>query len=479
MKYKKVVISLLLCILLSSSMVSFTMLSQQNPTSYEMYVNNQRVGVVKYAARGLTYYDTAMQQLSKRYPDDVNIRSEVYFKEISESSSIYSSESQIIEAMRNAIEVEINAYSININGQPICYVQTLEEAEHLAETIKAPYEAEVKSQDNTQLEEVTFSEILSFDPVMVAFDELVQEQEALTLLQQSSNTKVEHIASDHDTLWDLAMENDLTIDEIISLNPNINPEKIKPGQTIILSAEKKLLNVVTKEVITYEEEVPFEKKKQDDNTLLKGKTKTIQEGEKGTKEIQARIIRENGVEISREVIQQTMTKEPVDEILAVGTKEPPKPTPKPSRGSSSSSSSSSSGSTKDAPAPSNGSVTGQDIADYAMKFLGCRYVRGGNGPKSFDCSGLTSYVYRQFGYSLYRRSRDQALNGVAVSKSDLAPGDLVLFNNKGTKTIGHVGIYIGNGKMIHASTSKTGVIISDINSGSYPSRYNCARRIIR
>lgn len=66
MKYKKVVISLLLCILLSSSMVSFTMLSQQNPTSYEMYVNNQRVGVVKYAARGLTYYDTAMQQLSKK-----------------------------------------------------------------------------------------------------------------------------------------------------------------------------------------------------------------------------------------------------------------------------------------------------------------------------------------------------------------------------------------------------------------------------
>ncbi len=118
------------------------------------------------------------------------------------------------------------------------------------------------------------------------------------------------------------------------------------------------------------------------------------------------------------------------------------------------------------------------IVAYAKTFQGYPYVYGTNGPRSFDCSGFVQYVYKHFGYSLSRSSKTQANDGVAVSKSNLQPGDILIFKNTAKTEIGHVGIYIGNGKFIHASNPKTGVTISSLSSASYQQRYVTARRIL-
>lgn len=127
---------------------------------------------------------------------------------------------------------------------------------------------------------------------------------------------------------------------------------------------------------------------------------------------------------------------------------------------------------------SNSSNKGQEVANYVKQFVGCRYVYGGSTPKGgFDCSGLTMYVYKQFGISLSHSATAQSKVGTKVSKSNLQPGDLVFFTNYKTgKGIGHVGIYIGNNKFVHASTEKTGVITSSI-TGSYNTRYVTATRM--
>lgn len=121
---------------------------------------------------------------------------------------------------------------------------------------------------------------------------------------------------------------------------------------------------------------------------------------------------------------------------------------------------------------------GEAIIAYARNFLGYRYVYGTNGPNTFDCSGFVQYVYKHFGYSLSRSSSTQANDGVAVSKSNLQPGDILIFRDTSNSRIGHVGLYIGGGEFIHASNSKTGVIISSLSSASYQKRYVGARRIL-
>ena len=130
-------------------------------------------------------------------------------------------------------------------------------------------------------------------------------------------------------------------------------------------------------------------------------------------------------------------------------------------------------------AEAQNSGKGQEIADYALQFLGYRYVYGGSSPSGFDCSGFTSYVYKQFGYSLYRSASDQLKNGVSVSRSELQPGDLVLFKKgSSSRPASHVGIYIGNNQFIHASTSKVGVIISRMSDAYYTTGFVGGRRIV-
>ena len=127
-------------------------------------------------------------------------------------------------------------------------------------------------------------------------------------------------------------------------------------------------------------------------------------------------------------------------------------------------------------------VTGEEIVAYAKKYLGYSYTYGGSSPKTgFDCSGFTSYVYKNFGYTISRSSVGQASEGTKVEKKDLQPGDIVIFKNNALTKIGHVGIYIGDNKMIHASEPGVGVIITDIDSKAYkyPQRFVMGRRIIK
>ena len=121
---------------------------------------------------------------------------------------------------------------------------------------------------------------------------------------------------------------------------------------------------------------------------------------------------------------------------------------------------------------------GSQIAQYALQYVGCPYVYGGSSPSGFDCSGFTTYVMKHFGYSINRTASGQMDNGTSVSKSQLQPGDLVFFNSgNSSKRATHVGIYTGNGQFVHASTSTTGVIVSDLNSSYYSSTYVGARRL--
>lgn len=120
------------------------------------------------------------------------------------------------------------------------------------------------------------------------------------------------------------------------------------------------------------------------------------------------------------------------------------------------------------------------IIDYAKKYMGVKYVWGGTTPKGFDCSGFVKYVYNNFDVSLNRNSAAQAKNGAYIKKGALLPGDLVFFDTNGGKNrINHVGIYIGNGKMIHSSSLYKGVVISTISSGFYSRTYMTARRVLK
>ena len=122
-------------------------------------------------------------------------------------------------------------------------------------------------------------------------------------------------------------------------------------------------------------------------------------------------------------------------------------------------------------------VTAQQIITTAKKYIGVPYLWAGTTPSGFDCSGYVQYVFKARGINLDRTTIQQYRHGTYVSKANLIPGDLVFFQNTYREGISHVGIYIGNGQFIHASSSK-GVTISYLSNSYWTSHYYGARRIL-
>ena len=116
-----------------------------------------------------------------------------------------------------------------------------------------------------------------------------------------------------------------------------------------------------------------------------------------------------------------------------------------------------------------GAAARSSAAQNALAKIGSPYRWGASGPSAFDCSGLVNWAFKQEGVSLPRTSRAMASAGTPVAKSDLRPGDLVLFY----RPVSHVGIYVGNGQIVHASTSGSPVKISGMDRMPF----NSARRV--
>lgn len=116
------------------------------------------------------------------------------------------------------------------------------------------------------------------------------------------------------------------------------------------------------------------------------------------------------------------------------------------------------------------------VMELSNSLLGTPYVYGGNSPWGFDCSGFVSYVYRQHDIQLHRCADEQMQDGLVVAREDLQVGDLVFFSAYGPWLASHVGIYVGNNRMIHAGSS--GIEYADLNTPYWADSYVGARRLV-
>ncbi|MEL7568387.1 MAG: NlpC/P60 family protein [Dehalobacterium sp.] len=284
--------------------------------------------------------------------------------------------------------------------------------------------------------------------------------------QNPPNGTVKHIVKANETLSHISSYYQVPLQQIISLNNLVNPNKLQIDQVLLIPAKNdiNITNVPAKNTDSVPKEIPTEKyvvKAKDtlssiartyeislDAIIVANKTinpNSLQIGQVinlplSSKNISLASRSDNGR--SRDNIEAEAStqadeeedKETIDDLAA-------------------------------------------KVIDYAKEFLGCAYSYGADGPKSFDCSGFTMFVFKHFDIELPHNSASQAKEGSKVEQSDLIPGDLVFFKTSGDG-ISHVGLYIGKGDFIHASTGGRKVEITSLSETYYYNRYVTARRIL-
>ncbi len=276
--------------------------------------------------------------------------------------------------------------------------------------------------------------------------DLVEQQEA----DLGENVKVEKYIFEEADTHPVVMTAEEALDYILTENKTDQP----------------LMEVPTTEIISGEEAIPFETEEVESDELLKGEKEVETEGVEGTRSFVAELSLINGKEVSRVELSSEVSKKPVTKVVLVGTKEEEEVVEEPATTNNggggytnTTTTATNSGSGYTAPAqsyapPASGS--GSSLAGYATQFVGTPYVWGGNSLSSgVDCSGFTCAVYRAYGVSLPRTSYGQGACGTPVSAANRAPGDLMYYG-------GHVGIYIGGGQMVHASTYGVGVVVQPV-----------------
>jgi LysM repeat protein len=294
--------------------------------AYGMFVNGQEVGTVKFAARGLALYDEALGKIQAEFDNEVYIEGEVMFRQDQTGALAPDSEEEIFNGIRQSVDIKTDAYAIKINDKAACYVKTEEEAAQVVEAIKKPFADTVSVMENHQLENVAVQEDIRFDEEVVFYQQLVDKDRAVEIITVGEEGVKEYTVKSGDSLWTIARAFDMRVADIQAANPDLKGENLQIDQVLKISAPQSLVTVVTKEKFSYTEPIPFGKETKEDSSIYVGESKVAQEGKDGEKTIEVNITRENGKEIARDKISETVTKQPVPEIIAKGTKKRPAPT---------------------------------------------------------------------------------------------------------------------------------------------------------
>ncbi|MBQ0078302.1 MAG: C40 family peptidase [Eubacterium sp.] len=283
-----------------------------------------------------------------------------------------------------------------------------------------------------------------------------EKQVALVADEKTAQTVIAEIMDDYTPKG--SQINEIVVDEQLSaskasLSRGGQPDIVMTGaeavnyvETVNKSDDPIFCVTVTSEQGAVES-IDREITDEDSDKMYEGETKTKVEGADGDKVVVVQTVSVNGEKVSTQVVDTTIVREAVNSIVYKGTV---------NRNSY-------------IEGIVLGSGNGKSVASYGMRYIGNPYRYGGTSlTGGIDCSGFTQAIFRAYGVRLPRTSAAQRKVGKGVSYSDAKPGDLICYS-------GHVAIYIGGGKIVHAATPKRGICVS---SAKGPGKILTVRRVI-
>lgn len=315
---------------------SFSMLSIEKV--YHVYIDGERIGLVddsdlieQVISEKIKEYEKEYKNLNLVADDTLQLIEELVF--ISNANN-----GQTLEKLKDQLEIKAEAYSLEIDGEEVSYVASLDDFEKVVEKLYLQYisKEELETVLNAKENDLEISEPKAGESVIVdvSLTKDIETRKVITDLESVLSVKdtVKHInlgtleeekyvVEQGDVLGKIAVDHGLSTVELLELNPSITEDTLlQIGDELNVTVYEPIVKVVIEEAIKAKEEIPFQTETKEDSNMFKGDTKIEQEGQKGERVVSYSVVRENGKTVKREILEEVVTKEPVDRVVVKGTK---------------------------------------------------------------------------------------------------------------------------------------------------------------
>ena len=291
-------------------------------TGYEYSYNGRVLGVVKEQEDVLKILDVVQEQLSKEHNAQVAIdrNLDIHFERVIALNREIDDSEEVLRQLTYMQDMKIKAVALYINGNREAILSSEEDAGKILEAVQTSF---LSTSPNTEYEQIGFAEAVEIKEIDTKLGRIMNFDDTFSKIMTGAIAKRTHEVVSGDTFSGIAKRYNISSSDLRMANPGINPERLSIGQEIILTQTVPLLTVQTVEVATYIEPIPFETVQKETSSMYKGEQSVRVQGENGERSVVARIVKNNGVEISKTELSSSIIKQPVEKVVHVGTKPPP------------------------------------------------------------------------------------------------------------------------------------------------------------
>lgn len=268
--------------------------------------------------------DAALKKLDKELENkvkhEINIENKFEVSSSKAKDKEIASEEELYELIKSNITYSIMAYELNVSGEKMGIFNSKEEAKSLIEDVKDYFTA---SYDKESLLDVTTVENIEIKQVKAKNSEIQKKEELIDFIIKGTDEEKIYIVEKGDNYWNIAEYFNMSLDDLITANPQSDPERIQIGDELNLIVPKPFINVQVKRKIIQEEKKPYETEYAYVSYMFNDETVVSKKGKYGVSEIEAIVTEQNGIQLAKEVVSEKVITAPVTQLVTTGTQDPP------------------------------------------------------------------------------------------------------------------------------------------------------------
>lgn len=290
--------------------------------AFDIYLGDMHLGSIRTEEEALEIFNHIQEKLSKKYNADMVLDSELVFEPTHAKDDDLVSRDDLREKIESNIGFLVSAYALTIDGEEVGVFKTKEEIDALLERVKEPYISQFTDEDKPV--EINILEDVKTIEKLVPMTALSDEDKVLEYIRNGTEEIKTHTVEVGESFWTIAKMYDTSVDELVLANQDKDPQKLKPGDEVKLLLPKSLITVETIHKVEYTEAINYETKVELSDSMYKNQQRVKIEGIKGERKVVANEVRHNGIVVEKEVLEENVLKDPVDQVIVKGTKEVPR-----------------------------------------------------------------------------------------------------------------------------------------------------------